>query len=165
MIFGDRKVGIEVDLSTRARYGVRFMLDLALHYGEGPVPLKDIAQRQKISEKYLWNLTGPLKTIGLIRSTRGSYGGFALAKPPSEIDMKDIVHALEGPLCLVECVDDPSICNRVQICVSRDLWIALSDSVTQILGTVTLEDMVESRRKKGTCIASLEVRYFGREFM
>ena len=154
-----------MELSTRARYGVRLMLDLALHYGEGPVPLKDIAERQEISEKYLWNLTGPLKNIGLIRSTRGSYGGFALAKPPSGIDMKEIVRALESPLCLVECVDDPSICNRVQICVSRDLWIALSDSVAQILGAVTLEDMVEGRGKKGTCIASLEVRYFGREFM
>ena len=156
---------IEVELLTRARYGVRLMLDLALHYGEGPVPLKDIAQRQEISEKYLWNLAWSLKTMGLIRSTRGSYGGFALAKPPSEIDMEEIVRALEGSLCLVECVDDPSICNRVQICVSRDLWIALSDSVAQILGAVTLEDMVESRRKKGTCIASLEVRYFGGESM
>ncbi len=154
-----------MELLTRARYGVRLMLDLALHYGEGPVPLKDIAQRQEISEKYLWNLARPLKTMGLIRSTRGSYGGFALAKPPSGIDMKEIVRALEGTLCLVECVDDPSICNRVQICVSRDLWIALSDSVAQILGAVTLEDMVEIRRKKGTCIASLEVRYFGGEFM
>ena len=69
-----------MELSTKARYGARFMLELALHYGEGPIPLRDIAERQEISEKYLWNVMGPLKTIGLVRSTRGSFGGFTLSK-------------------------------------------------------------------------------------
>ncbi|MFC1715318.1 RrF2 family transcriptional regulator [Candidatus Poribacteria bacterium] len=138
-----------MELSTRARYGARFMVDLALHYGDGPVPLKDIAQRQEVSEKYLWNLMGPLKTMGLIRSTRGSYGGFVLAKPPSDINMKEIVRALEGSLCLVKCVDDPSVCHRVKICVTRDLWRAVSDNIMKTLEAVTLKDMAENRDRKG----------------
>ena len=105
---------------------------------------------EEISEKYLWNLMGPLKTIGLIRSTRGSYGGFALAKPPSEINMKEIVRALEGSLCLAKCVDDPSVCNRVKTCVTRDLWSVLSDKIMQALESLTLKDMVESRESKRT---------------
>jgi Rrf2 family protein len=124
------------------------MLDLALHYGEGPVPLKDIAQRQEISEKYLWNLMGPLKNIGLIRSTRGSSGGFVLTKPPSEINMKEIVRALEGSLCLVECVDDPSTCDRADFCITRDIWSAMSDSVMQTLESWTLKDMIENQEQK-----------------
>jgi len=140
--------GIDVELSTKAQYGARFMLELALHYGEGPVPLKDIAQRQEFSEKYLWNVMGPLKIVGLIRSTRGSNGGFALTKPPSEINMKEIVSALEGSLCLVQCVDDPSLCSRVPTCVTRDIWSAASESILKILESITLEDMVESRKQK-----------------
>ncbi|MBC8227953.1 Rrf2 family transcriptional regulator, partial [bacterium] len=84
-------------LSTKGRYGVRLMIDLAIHYGEGNV-LKDIAERQEISEKYLWNLTVPLRIAGLINSTRGPRGGYTLAKHPSEITLKDVVHVLEGPL-------------------------------------------------------------------
>ncbi len=137
-----------MELSTRARYGARFMVDLARHYGNGPIPLKDIAQREEISEKYLWNLVGPLKTIGLIRSTRGSYGGFGLAKPPSDINMREIVRALEGSLCLVKCVDDPVVCNRVKICVTRDLWSTLSNNIMRTLEAITLKDMVESYERK-----------------
>lgn len=137
-----------MELSTKARYGARFMLELALHYGEGPIPLRDVAQRQEVSEKYLWNVMGPLKLVGLIRSTRCSSGGFALAKPPSKINMKEIVSALEGSLCLVQCVDDPSLCNRVPICVTRDIWSMASESILKTLESITLEDMVESRRQK-----------------
>ena len=126
------------------------MVDLARHYGNGLVPLKDVAQRQGISEKYLWNLVAPLKTVALIRSTRGSSGGFTLTKAPSEINMKEIVCALEGYLCLVECVEDSSVCNRVQICATRDLWSALSEKIIQTLESVTLQDMIENRVRKET---------------
>ncbi len=141
-------MGNRVELSTKARYGSRFMLELALHYGEGPVPLRDIAERQEISEKYLWNVMGPLKTIGLVHATRGSFGGFVLAKAPSEINMRQIVSALEGSLCLVKCVEAPSVCSRVSICVTRDIWSRLSSIVLKELESITLEDMVKSNLEK-----------------
>ncbi len=135
-------------LSTRGRYGARFMLDLALHYGEGPITLKDIAKRQAVSEKYLWNLIAPLRTAGLIRSDRGSQGGYALAKLPSEINLHEVVHAVEGPLSLVECVDNPSICKRVRNCVTRDIWDEISSKIIQVLESVTLKDMIEREKSK-----------------
>jgi len=84
-------------LSTKGRYGVRLMLDLAAHYGERPVLLKEISQREDISEKYLWHLITPLKSAGLIHATRGAHGGYELAKAPSEITVKDVFEVVEGP--------------------------------------------------------------------
>jgi Rrf2 family protein len=133
-------------LSTKGRYGVRLMIDLALHYGEGPIFLKDIAKRQEVSEKYLWNLTMPLKIAGLINSARGPQGGYTLAKQPSEITLKDIVHVLEGPLCIVECVSNLSFCKRFQTCIARDVWRDISDKISQTLESITLQDMVEKKK-------------------
>jgi len=135
-------------LSTRGRYGVRLMLDLALHYGEGPILLKDIAGRQGISEKYLWQLINPLKTVGLIGSTRGAHGGYVLARPPEEISLKEIVRVLEGSLCLVDCVENPAVCDRSQTCTSRDIWSEASNQISQILESMTLDKMVVKQRTK-----------------
>ena len=135
-------------LSTRGRYGVRLMLDLALHYGEGPVLLKDIAGRQGISEKYLWQLINPLKTVGFIGSTRGAHGGYVLARPPEEISLKEIVRVLEGSLCLVDCVENPAVCDRSQTCTSRDIWSEASNQISQILESMTLDKMVVRQRTK-----------------
>jgi len=135
-------------LSTRGRYGARLMLDLALHYGEGPVLLKDIANRQGISEKYLWQLINPLKTMGLIGSTRGAHGGYVLARPPEEITLKEIVRVLEGSLCLVDCVENPGVCDRSQTCTSRDIWTEASNQISQILESMTLDKMVAKQRTK-----------------
>ncbi|MCX5833311.1 MAG: Rrf2 family transcriptional regulator [Deltaproteobacteria bacterium] len=135
-------------LSTRGRYGVRLMLDLALHYGEGPVLLKDIAGRQGISEKYLWQLINPLKKMGLIGSTRGAHGGYVLARSPSEISLKEIVRVLEGSLCLVDCVENLAVCERSQTCTSRDIWSEASNQISQILESVTLDKMVVKQRTK-----------------
>jgi len=135
-------------LSTRGRYGVRLMLDLALHYGEGPVLLKDISGRQGISEKYLWQLIKPLKTMGLIGSTRGAHGGYVLARPPAEITLKEIVRVLEGSLCLVDCVENPAVCDRSQTCTSRDIWSEASNQISQILESMTLDKMVVRQRTK-----------------
>jgi len=135
-------------LSTKGRYGARLMLDLALHYEEGLILLKDIAKRQEISEKYLWQLIPPLKNAGLINSTRGAHGGYMLAKPPAQITLKEIVVTLEGPMCLVECVDNPSLCSRVDTCVSRDVWHEVSEKILQTLESFTLENMVEKQKRK-----------------
>jgi Rrf2 family transcriptional regulator, cysteine metabolism repressor len=136
-------------LSTRGRYGVRLMLELALHFGEGPVMLKDIAERQAISEKYLWHLINPLKSIGLIKSIRGPHGGYVLAKDPAEINLRDILRILEGSLCLVDCVDDPASCDRSDTCVTRDIWSETSKNISQTLESVTLGKMVEKHKHRG----------------
>jgi len=124
------------------------MLDLALHYGEGPVLLKDIAGRQGISEKYLWQLINPLKTVGLIGSTRGAHGGYVLARPPEEISLREIVRVLEVSLCLVDCVENPAVCDRSQTCTSRDIWSEASNQISQILESMTLDKMVVKQRTK-----------------
>lgn len=131
-------------LSTRARYGVRLMIDLALNYGQGPVLLKNIARRQDISEKYLGQLIIPLKTRGLVNSLRGAHGGYQLAKPPAKISLKEIVEALEGDVNVVECVKKPDVCDRVASCISRNIWRDLNEKISQILKSQTLADLIKS---------------------
>ena len=139
-------------LSTRGRYGVRLMLDLALHYGDGPVLLKDISRRQGISQKYLWNLANPLNAAGLVKSIRGAHGGFMLAREPSEVSIKDLLQVLEGSLSLVDCVESPSVCERSPDCVARDVWCLASKNFLQTLEAVTLAKMVAGHRRKGASI-------------
>jgi Rrf2 family protein len=126
------------------------MLELALKMDKGSAYLKDIAREEDISEKYLSLIIIPLKAAGLVNSTRGAHGGYTLAKPPSEITLKEIVDILEGGTCLVDCVKDPSACPRSDICASRDLWTILSDGISKTLGSFTLEDLVRMSREKGT---------------
>ncbi|MBE0556008.1 MAG: Rrf2 family transcriptional regulator [Proteobacteria bacterium] len=135
-------------LSTKGRYGVRLMIDLAIRYGEGPVMLREIAKREEISEKYLSNLVNPLKAMGLVEATRGVHGGYMLGKEPSEITMKEIVEALEGSLRLVDCVEKPATCDRVAFCVARDLWNEAAQVVGLVLGKYTLADMVVLQKAK-----------------
>jgi len=135
-------------LSTRGRYGLRFMLDLALHYNDGPIFLKDIAQRQGISEKYLWQLIHPLKATGLINTTRGAHGGYLLAKAPGEITLKEIMQVVEGSLALVDCVDNASICQRAETCITRDVWQETTRGMLQTLESLTLETMVKRQTEK-----------------
>jgi len=124
------------------------MLDLASHFGEGPVILKQISQREEISEKYLWQLINPLKSVGLVRATRGAHGGYVLAKTPSEITVKDILQVVEGSLCIVECVEKPSTCSRSTFCVARDLWGEASKTLSEKLEETTLADLVERKKIK-----------------
>jgi len=135
-------------LSTRTRYGVRLMLALALHYGKGPVYLKDIAKGENISEKYLSLIIIPLRGIGLVNSSRGAYGGYSLARDPSQITLKEVVDVLEGDSCLVDCVKDPSACPRVPICVTRDVWAIIGGRISETLNSITLDTLVKMNRGK-----------------
>ena len=135
-------------LSTRSRYGVRMMADLAENFGKKSVFLKDIAKREEISEKYLSIIIIPLRGAGLIQSMRGAHGGYTLAKRPEEITIKDIFDALEGKICLVECIDNPKECPRVGICPTRDIWSVLGEKIRETLSSVTLADLVKMRRDK-----------------
>ena len=135
-------------LSTRTRYGTKAMLDLAVHYDQGPILLKLVATREGISESYLENLMAALKTAGLVRTARGPQGGYYLARPPSHIKLSDIVIALEGPIALVDCIDDARLCYRASSCVTRDVWQDLNKAITTVLEQATLEEMAQRQREK-----------------
>ena len=135
-------------ISTKIRYGARAMLELASHYGEGPIELKEIAKKENISLKYLEQVINPLRAAGLVKSIRGSKGGYSLAKPPSDICLYDVVETLEGPLNLLECLRDPKVCQKVPSCVTRDIWEEVSEAISKIFYSVTLEEMVNRKRDK-----------------
>ena len=124
------------------------MLELAYHYGEGPIELKEIAKKENISLKYLEQVINPLRAAGLVKSIRGSKGGYSLAKPPSDICLYDVVETLEGPLNLLECLRDPKVCQKVPSCVTRDIWEEVSEAISKIFYSVTLEEMVNRKRDK-----------------
>lgn len=136
-------------LSTRGRYGLRALLDLALHQGDGPVPLKDIARRQEISLAYLEHLIGPVIAAGLVRSSRGAGGGVSLCRPPSEIRLSEVVGALEGSIVPAECVSNPAVCHRSAQCASRDIWVEMSEAMNRVLDAATLQDLVDRQSSKG----------------
>jgi len=134
-------------MSTKGRYGARAMLDIAMHDDKGPVSLRDLAQRQELSVKYLEQLIKPLKAAGLIKSVRGAGGGYVLAKEPFDINLLQIIEALEK-LATSDCLDNPRICGRVAICATHDVWKEIQNSTTHILASLTLQDMVEKQRRK-----------------
>lgn len=132
-------------ISTRLRYGLRLLLDLALHAENEPIPLKDVAERQNISLHYLRQLTLPLEASGIIRSMRGNRGGYVLGRSPEKISLLEVAQALEGPLHLTECVNDASFCNQFPECRTRKVWAELSSAIQQILAQKNLRDLVEER--------------------
>ena len=136
-------------LSTKGRYGVRAMVDLAVHYNQGPLPVKKIAERMEVSAKYLDHLMSSLKAAGLIRNIRKANRGYILAKPPEEIKLSEVIHALEGSLAPADCVDDSGICNRTDFCVTRDLWKKMKEAINGVLSSLTLEDMARKQKEKG----------------
>ena len=136
-------------LSTRGRYGTRALLDLALHQGEAPVLLKDVAQRQQIPLPYLEHLITPLIAGGIVWSTRGARGGISLAKPPEQVKLSEVIQLLEGSIAPVECVNNPGVCSRSELCVTRDIWSELKKAMNGVLESTTLQDLVERQKRKG----------------
>ena len=139
-------------LSTKGRYGTRALLDVAIHQGDSPVQLKDVAERQQISLSYLEHLIAPLVAAGIIRSSRGAHGGVLLGKPPEEITLIDVVRALEGSLAPVECVDDPEKCPRAGGCVTRDIWTEAKRAMESVLESTTLAELVRRQRDKNCSV-------------
>ena len=135
-------------LSTRTRYGVRLMVVLAHNYGKGPVFLKDIAKGENISEKYLSLIIIPLRGVNLVNSVRGAHGGYKLSKEPSQITLKEIVDVLEGDCSLVECVKNPSTCERSPICATHDVWAMIGEKISETLRSVTLDQLVKMNQDK-----------------
>lgn len=135
-------------LSTKGRYGLRAMIELASAYGEGALMMSAIADRQEISRKYLHALLTSLKDAGLVRAVRGARGGFLLAKEPTEIKVSDIFEALEGRLSVVDCVTDQSLCTRIERCETWNLWKKLNDAMLEVLEGVTLDELVPPAAKE-----------------
>ena len=135
-------------LSTRARYGTRALLDIALYWGGEPVLMKDIARRQHISLPYLQHLISPLVEGGIIKSTRGVGGGVWLAKSPEKIKLNEVVQLLEGSIAPAECINKPEVCSRAKSCATRDIWSELNRAMETVLESKTLQDLVEQQRNK-----------------
>jgi len=134
-------------LSTKARYGMRAMVDLALHYEKGPILLKDIAKRQEVSMKYLDHIISTLRANGLIESAKTRHSGYVVSRPPCQIKTYEIIKAVEGSLAPVDCVDDPKICHRADFCATLNLWKKLKKSMRDVLEGVTLEDLANEQRE------------------
>ena len=135
-------------LSTRAPYGMRAMLDLAENGGQGLVLLRDIAERQGISKRYLEHMMTMLRNRGLVVAERGASGGYRLARAAEDIRLDEIFEALEGAVAPVECVRDPSVCDRAEDCVVRELWDEVTAAMKGVLEGQTLADLAERSRAK-----------------
>lgn len=121
-------------ISTKGRYGLTIMIELARKYGEGPTSLKSIAQSHDLSEHYLEQLIAPLRNAGLVKSIRGAYGGYILANNPSKITAGDVIRVLEGPITPVEGIEDEPPAQR-------HLWLKIRDAVKDVLDNTTLDDL------------------------
>ena len=132
-----------IRISTKGRYGTRFMLELAINFGKKPMLLKDIARSQEISEGYLQHIVDALKGADLIFSSRVGHGGYTLSRPPEQITLRDILSTLEGSINLVECIDNANICDRSNDCVSRIVWTEIGNKLSTSLQEMTLKKMVD----------------------
>ncbi len=136
-------------ISTKGRYGLRAMIDLATFGAAGtPVFLSDIAKRQDISEKYLEHIFGTLHKAGLVKALRGRKGGYLLSKLPNEITLKEIITILEGPCSLVDCVSDKTACPKTEICATREVWTLLGNRIEEVLSDFTLAALAEKQKEK-----------------
>ncbi|HYL41294.1 MAG TPA: Rrf2 family transcriptional regulator [Candidatus Binatus sp.] len=139
-----------VAFSTKGEYGVRLMVQLGRHYGAGPASLTEIAGAEDMPRAYLEQLAFVLRDAGLVTSTRGAHGGYALARPPAEIPMSEVLQALEGPLapmiCATDAVDHDLVCDRTSTCTVNFLWLRVRDAIAGALDTMTLADLVPPRR-------------------
>lgn len=135
-------------LSTRSRYGILALMDLAVHASDGPVMVREIAEREGLSERYLEQLLLSLKTAGMVRATRGSGGGFTLARPPAEINIREVIRITEGSTAFTECADDPAVCSRSSSCALLDAWIEVTKAAEKVMESITIKDLIERQARK-----------------
>ena len=138
-------------ISTKGRYGLRSMADLVLNAQENPVPLREIAERQGISESYLEQVFALLRKAGLVNAIRGSYGGYILARPAHQITVGEVLQALEGPLTLANCAHGGTTieCDKTDTCLTMSFWQELSAKMDEVLSSTTLQDLVDRERATG----------------
>lgn len=147
-------------LTTKGRYAVTAMVDLALHSQDGPVALADIAERQMISLSYLEQLFGRLRRAGIVESVRGPGGGYLLARPLSDITVSEIILAVDEPISATQCGgNEGKMCKGNEHCLTHDLWMRLSDYIYEFLEQVSLEQLVEENRRKREAEGTSEVTF------
>jgi Rrf2 family protein len=137
-------------LSTRCRYGLRAAVEIARQYGKAPVKRKDIARKEGISSSYLENILLVLRNRKIVETARGVNGGYALCRPPSAVSAYEIVSALEGPLAIVDCVDDPDGCLKSGRCVTRPVWCELAETIRVQLQKISLQELLDREKKTGS---------------
>ena len=134
-------------ISPKGRYGLRILIDLATHDGTKPRLVRDIAESQQISEKYISRLIIDLRRARLVRSARGRNGGFFLARPPQEITLLDILETMEGTISVVDCVMQPEKCGSHGECTARNVWKKLNDGIRELMRGITFEDILTEYNK------------------
>jgi Rrf2 family transcriptional regulator, cysteine metabolism repressor len=145
-------------INTKARYSIRLLCDIVKNGVEAPVSLKDVSERQNISRRYLEQIAIPLRNASLLRSIPGLHGGYRFAKPPSEIRLLDIIEAVDGPVRILDCLNEEADCERMDICETRGVWMEINDSITKILSSYTMEDLAlaaaRAEKKAGAAACS-----------
>ena len=136
-------------INTRVRYAVRMMADIASHASRGPVPLREVAERQGISRLYLSQLAAPLRNAGLLRSVWGNKGGYLTTRPPKEITLLEIIEAVDGPVSVLDCVIDPALCKRSESCPALGVWRDINSAIVRILEQYALEDLARPSADAG----------------
>jgi Rrf2 family cysteine metabolism transcriptional repressor len=138
-----------VHFSTKGEYGVRLMVELARHHGEGPVSLAEVADHEDLPRPYLEQLVVSLREAGLVSSTRGAHGGYTLARPPRDIVMGDVLRALEGPIVPMICAshdqEHAEMCGRTTFCTVNLLWVRVRDAISTAVDSITLAELALPR--------------------
>ena len=150
-------------VSTKAQYGLRALIEIARQDGQ-PVPLKDVSERQGLSQHYLEQIASNLRRAGFIKSVRGAHGGYRLARPAEQINAYDVVTAMEGSIAPVQCVEDDHSCDSQNVCGTQDLWFRVDAALREVLGGTTLADLIaEQERKQHARLVQIEPQYAGRQ--
>src|SRR5512147_3208283 len=147
-----RSRGTHMRLTTKGRFAVTAMMDVAMHGGSGPVTLAAVSGRQRISLSYLEQLFGKLRRSGLVESVRGPGGGYNLAKSPEAVSVADIILAVDEPIDATQCGGKEN-CHDDRRCMTHDLWAALNDRIFEYLGSVSLRHLVDNQKAKESGIA------------
>lgn len=145
-----------MNITTKTRYGTRALLELALHHDQGPLSLAEIARRQEFSEKYVESLMGRLRAAGVVHSVRGAQGGYLLARAPADVTLREVYEVMEGSTPPVACLGDPSLCHRMDQCVTQEVWAQVQEAALQVLEGITLADLAKKYHKQ---LASLPAHF------
>lgn len=147
-------------VSTRGEYGVRAMVALARHHGEGPMSIADIAKESSVPAAYLEQLVAPLRRAGIVKSKRGAHGGYILARSPDLVRVGDVYRVMEGPVAPMDCVSeniDDQTCPLIEGCETRPIWLKVRDSIVEALDSTTLADLLAQggRAERATTIKTI----------
>jgi len=147
-------------VSTRGEYGVRAMVALARHHGEGPMSIADIAKESSVPAAYLEQLVAPLRRAGIVKSKRGAHGGYILSRPPDLVRVGDVYRVMEGPVAPMDCVSenvDDQTCPLIDGCETRPIWLKVRDSIVEALDSTTLADLLAQggRAESATSIKTI----------